>query len=347
MRARIHFRQLRARALVFFVSLSLLGALALSLTTTRAQPDLNFQRERGRVMLKVIKDELKKEYYDPNFHGMDVEARFNAADEKIKEAESVGHLFGIIGQALLDLNDSHTFFMPPSRANRTEYGWKMQAVGDKVFVSAVKPGSDAEKKGVKVGDQVLSVHGFQPSREALWKLTYMFYTLRPQPGLRMVLQSPEGQQRQLDVMANVKQGKAMLDISKLDGDFWDLWRELEDEDRLNRQRYVEVNDNLFIWKMPSFEASEQAVEDVMRKARKHETLILDLRGNPGGYVKTLEWFTGYFFDKEIKIADLKGRKEMKPQLSKPHGGRNFNGKLIVLVDSKSGSAAEVFARVIQ
>lgn len=85
-----------------------------------AQPDLNFQRERGRIMLKVIKDELKKEYYDQNFHGMDVEARFKAADEKVKEAESVGHMFGIIGQALLDLNDSHTFFLPPSRANRTE-----------------------------------------------------------------------------------------------------------------------------------------------------------------------------------------------------------------------------------
>jgi carboxyl-terminal processing protease len=347
MKARIHFRLLRARALVFFVSLWLLGALALWLTTTQAQPDLNFQRERGRAMLKVIKDELKKEYYDPDFHGMDVEARFKTADEKIKEAESVGHVFGIIGQALLDLNDSHTFFLPPSRANRTEYGWQMQAVGDKVFVSAVKPGSDAEKKGVKVGDQVLSLHGFQPSREALWKLTYMFYALRPQPGLRVVLQSPDGQQRQSDVMANVKQGKVLLDISGGGGDFWDLWRELEEEDRLNRQRYVEVDDNLFIWKMPSFEATEQGVEDVMRKARKHESLILDLRGNPGGYVKTLEWFTGYFFDKELKIADLKGRKEMRPQTSQPHRDRNFKGKLIVLVDSRSASAAEIFARVVQ
>src|SRR5215813_5737983 len=199
MKARIHFRRLRPQSLVFFVSLSLLGALALSLTTTQAQPDLNFQRDRGRIMLKVIKDELKKEYYDPNFHGMDVEARFNAADEKIKEAESVGHVFGIIGQVLLDLNDSHTFFMPPGRVNRTEYGWQMQSVGDKVFVTAIKPGSDAEKKGLKTGDQVLSVNGFEPSREELWKLIYMFYTLRPQPGLRLVAQSPEGQRRQLDV----------------------------------------------------------------------------------------------------------------------------------------------------
>src|SRR5215475_8338179 len=133
-----------------------------------AQPDINFQRERARTMLRTVKDDLKKNYYDTNFHGMDVEARFSAADAKIKEAESVGQLFGIIAQALVDLNDSHTFFLPPGRANRTEYGLQMQAFGDKVFVSAVKPGSDAEKKGVKTGDQVLSVNGFEPSREQLW-----------------------------------------------------------------------------------------------------------------------------------------------------------------------------------
>src|SRR5687767_4642056 len=162
-----------------------------------AQPDLNFQRERARTMLRVVKNDLKKNYYDTNFHGMDLEARFNAADAKIKEAESVGQIFGVIAQALIDLNDSHTFFLPPGRANRTEYGWQMQAFGDKVFVTAVKPGSDAEKKGLKPGDQVLSVSGFEPSREQLWKLTYMFYTLRPQPGLRLTLRSPEGDQRQL------------------------------------------------------------------------------------------------------------------------------------------------------
>src|SRR5215510_3063017 len=310
-----------------------------------AQPDINFQRERARTMLRIVKDDLKKNYYDTNFHGMDVEARFSAADAKIKEAESVGQLFGIIAQALVDLNDSHTFFLPPGRANRTEYGLQMQAFGDKVFVSAIKPGSDAEKKGLKTGDQILSIGGFEPARRDLWKLIYMFYTLRPQAGLRLVVQSPEGQQRQLDVMANIKQGKLVTDLTGQD--IWDLLREAEAEDRLNRQRYVEAGANLLIWKMPSFAIAEGEVDGMMGKARKREALILDLRGNPGGYVKTLEWFAGYFFDKEVKIADLKGRKEMKPQMSKPHGDKNFSGKLVVLVDSKSGSAAEIFARTVQ
>jgi carboxyl-terminal processing protease len=310
-----------------------------------AQPDLNFQRERGRAMLKTIKDDLKKNYYDTNFHGMDVDARFSAADTKIREAESVGQVFGIIAQALIDLNDSHTFFLPPGRSNRTEYGLQMQAYGDKVFVTAIKPGSDAEKKGLKTGDQILSVNGFEPSREELWKLIYMFYTLRPQAGLRLALQSPEGQQRKLDVMANIKQGKMVMDLTGQDIN--DLMRKAEDEDRFNRQRYVEAGDKLLIWKMPNFAIAPGEVDVMMGKARKREALILDLRGNPGGYVQTLEWFAGYFFDKEIKIADLKGRKQMKPQMSKPHGGRNFNGKLVVLVDSKSGSAAEIFARIVQ
>ncbi len=77
------------------------------------------------------------------------------------------------------------------------------------------------------------------------------------------------------------------------------------------------------------------------------SLILDLRGNPGGYVVTLEELAGYFVEKETKIADLKGRKEMKPQMAKSKGKNIFKGRLIVLVDANSGSAAEIFARFVQ
>ena len=118
----------------------------------------------------------------------------------------------------------------------------------------------------------------------------MYYTLRPQPGLRLVVKSPEGQQRELDVMANIKQGKMVTDLTGQD--IWDLMRQAEAEDRLNRQRYVEAGDKLLIWKMPSFAIGEGEVDGMMGKARNREALILDLRGNPGGYVKTLEWFTG-------------------------------------------------------
>jgi carboxyl-terminal processing protease len=42
-----------------------------------------------------------------------------------------------------------------------------------------------------------------------------------------------------------------------------------------------------------------------------------------------------------------GRKAHKPQLAKTRGTSAYSGKIIVLVDSASASAAELFARVMQ
>jgi len=74
--------------------------------------------------------------------------------------------------------------------------------------------------------------------------------------------------------------------------------------------------------------------------------VIDMRGNPGGIVKTLEQLTARLFDHDVKIADLKGRKSMKPSVAKKRK-TPFTGKTVVLVDSDSASAAEVLARVIQ
>ena len=63
-------------------------------------------------------------------------------------------------------------------------------------------------------------------------------------------------------------------------------------------------------------------------------------------METLQYFAGDMFDKDVKIADRVGRKESKPQVAK--GSHNsFTGKLVVLVDSKSASAAELFAKLMQ
>jgi C-terminal processing protease CtpA/Prc len=53
------------------------------------------------------------------------------------------------------------------------------------------------------------------------------------------------------------------------------------------------------------------------------------------------------FEHDIKIADRIGRKSRSALVAQSRGGKTFNGKLIVLVDSESASAAELFARVVQ
>ena len=42
------------------------------------------------MMLGVIKNDLKNNYYDPQLRGLDFDAKFKAAEEKIKQATSLG-----------------------------------------------------------------------------------------------------------------------------------------------------------------------------------------------------------------------------------------------------------------
>ncbi|HEY3025018.1 MAG TPA: S41 family peptidase [Pyrinomonadaceae bacterium] len=331
---------------------SLIAAIVLaSMCALGQQPDdkqpqaKSFDKQRGRDMLDFIKSDLRKNYYDSAYHGMDIDARFKAADEKIKTATSLGQIFGIIAQAVMDLDDSHTFFLPPGRSYTTEYGWQMQMIGDRCFVTAVKPGSDAEVKGLKEGDELWTINDFGPTRENFWKIEYYFNTLRPQLGMKLVVKRPDGKEAELTILAKIQRHKRLMDLTGQD--IFELIRQGENAEHFNRQRFVEFDKDLLIWKMPQFDMDEGQVDEIMGRVRKHKALILDLRGNPGGAVDTLQRLAGHFFDHDVKIADLKGRKEMKPQLAKTRGDKTFKGQVVVLIDSRSASAAEIFSRLLQ
>ena len=123
-------------------------------------------------------------------------------------------------------------------------------------------------------------------------------------------------------------------------------RQEENSDHVVRQRWVDAGD-VMVWKMPEFFIEDREVDRIFNDARKHKTLILDLRGNPGGAVTTLDRMVANLFDHDLKLADRDGRKELKPEIAKTRGGEMFTGQLIVLVDSVSASCAELFPRVIQ
>jgi carboxyl-terminal processing protease len=325
---------------------ALLFAALLSISVS-AQNFSNSDREAGREMLSMIQMDIEKNYYDPNFHGIDLKTRFKTADDRIKQAKSNSEIFGIIAQVLLDFDDSHLYFNPPPRASDVKYGWLMQMVGDKCFVTSVQPGSDAEAKGLKTGDQVLSLDGFEPNRDILWKIQYLYYGLKPKAAVKMIVAAPDGSQRQIDIAAKVVQKAKMVDLTSnnqrvmygLDADA---------ENRLDRHRYIEGDEKVFIWKMPAFDMYDDSDVDAMiGKAKKHETLIVDLRGNGGGLVKMLQRLIGNLFDHDVKLWDEKRRKETKPLVAKTRGSEAYKGKLVVIVDSRCGSAAELFARIVQ
>lgn len=328
-------------ALFGIVCLWILASVVPTTAQTLSPEELKLQRNRGVVMLQLVKDYLKEYYYDPAFHGMDVDARFKASEDKIKEATSLGQIVGIIAQTLTELNDSHTVFLPPPRPVEVDYGWKMQMIGDKCFVVVVKPGSDAETQGLKPGDEVLSLDGFKPTRQNLWKMNYNYNVLRPQPGKHIVVLTPDGKQRDLALKAKVDKKPKLVNVTEYLNEF-----EEDREDEKKLPRFFDAGD-VFIWKLREFGLSESKVDDMMKKARQHKALILDLRGNGGGLVATLKRLVGYVFDRDVNIGTAKRRKDVRSITAKSRGESSFKGQLIVLIDSNSGSAAELFARVVQ
>ena len=304
-----------------------------------------FDRQRALQMLKAVHDEVHKHYYDPKFHGVDLDKEFADARQRIEKVNTMNMALSNIAAALDSLDDSHTFFLPPAHPIHLDYGWQYQMVGDRCFITQVRSGSDAAAKGLTPGDQIMAINGIAPTRDTTWKIQYMYGALRPQPTLRLTLADHSGQQRTVDVTSRIRETKRVTDLTN-GGDIWNIIREMEAYEHNVRTRYKEYGEDLVVMKLAEFTYSPGEVGELMGKIRKHKALILDLRGNPGGYVESLEFLAGDLVSKDVKIADRVGRKESKPIMTK--GSHDlFSGKIIVLVDSRSASAAEILTRLIQ
>ena len=82
------------------------------------------------------------------------------------------------------------------------------------------------------------------------------------------------------------------------------------------------------------------------RQEKIDGLVLDLRGNGGGYLPEATALTGLFIDRGpvVQLRDAGGRTEV---LDDPDPGAVYTGPLAVLVDRFSASASEIFAGAIQ
>jgi carboxyl-terminal processing protease len=339
-----YFRSLRA----CFVALCLLPAAAsLTLPAWPAAPATQgfskFDRDQGRMMLKRVKEDLTSYYYDPTFHGVSVDEVFAKADDAIAHADSHAQIFSAIAGALHTLDDSHTFFVPPAWSAKIEYGWGIRMVGDRCYVDAVQPGSDAEAQQLKRGDLVLSIDGEPPTRAHLLDMIYDQRLLAPRGSSLLVVKPPSGRQREVIVHAKVTPGKRVLSRS---ADLSDAIRELKDEAYLNRHRFEAMGEEMLIWKMPEFNMNRDDVGRVVTRARKQKCLVVDLRGNPGGSIETVESMVGGFVGDKAPIADVKSRLKLPPMVSRKMPS-HYEGKLVVLIDSDSASSSEIFARAMQ
>ncbi|HEV8702202.1 MAG TPA: S41 family peptidase [Candidatus Polarisedimenticolia bacterium] len=332
----------RARAI------GLAGVALLSITAFRpawSEELSKFERERARMMLRIVRDDLEKFYYSTEYHGLRLDEAFQTAGDKIAQATSISQLFAAVARPLLQLDDSHTSFIPPGRAAQVQFGWRMQAIGDRCYVTAVQEGTDGAVKGLKRGDLLVSLDGHPATRKSAWGLSYVYRVLSPRVSIPLVVQSPDGPERKIDFEAKIEEKNRVMRLTK-SGDLGDYIRELQDEAYLARHRFMEFGDDLVIWKMPAFDLDAAEIEVSMKKVRARKATILDLRGNGGGAVETLERLVGAFAGDDVPIGDVKSRERMKPVAARK-AGDVYKGTLVVLVDGGSASASELFARVMQ
>jgi C-terminal processing protease CtpA/Prc len=306
-----------------------------------------FDRQRAQSILEDVASDIRKEYYDPKFHAVNWDAKVAEAKAGIAKANTWNAAMIEIAVLTDFLDDSHTHVFPPYPEVRTDYGWTFQLFGDRCYVTRVRPKSDAESKGLKPGDEILAINQVRPTRFSLPKISYALGALSQQSSLHVTVKNQSGSTRTLDVAAKVKLPQVVRELDHpygLDLQYYRLGH--EDYEHRMRAQTCELGDSLMIFKLPGFFLSESEIEKIVDKARRHSALVVDLRSNPGGAVESLQYLLGGVFDHEVKIADKTMRSKTAPMTTKNHRDP-FTGKLIVLVDSGSSSAAELFARVVQ
>lgn len=301
---------------------------------------------RVRGMLKHAHETVKKHYFDPTFNGLDWDARYA---EHLAKVDAAPHLSGglsIVADFLDGLQDSHTYFMPPAWARQVDYGYDIGFLRDAAHVVAVRPGTDAEKK-LRLGDHIVSINSQPVTRETFSRMQYILQVLSPMVGTRVVIRAAGGSERTETIDSKVIDGPAMTQMFGPGGKrISDLIREQQDAQFAIRHRTAAVGPVL-VWRAPTFMADSAEIDRMVGRAREHEALVLDLRGNPGGFVAALQRAVGSMFTENVDIGTRVSRSGRSRVLAPTRGSRAYTGKLFVLIDAASGSSSELFARVVQ
>lgn len=198
----------------------------------------------------------------------------------------------------------------------TELGLKIQVL---------QPEAPAEKAGLLVGDIITHVDGVSLAAKRSWTI-------------RRILRGPIGSTSTFSV---IRDGfRPALSISVV--------RSLI----LPQTVELSVRDGVAVIEIDSFnQQTSQTVESLLSKALSADTsisgIILDLRGDPGGLLDQAVTVSDLFMESG-RIVSTRGRHPESIQRYQAFEGDVSEGRpIIVLIDSRSASAAEIVAAAIQ
>ncbi len=223
------------------------------------------------------------------------------------------------------INDPYTVFM-----NASEYksfveqseghfvgiGAQLGIKDNKITVVSPIEGSPAEKAGLKAGDVILKVNGNEITEPNLDKTI-------------AVIRGEKGQEVTLTVS---REGTEYLDITIV-----------RDEIKVVSVRGEIIDGNIGYIQISSFDedvAKNFKDKIVELKSQGMQGMILDLRGNPGGFLDEAVKVASQFIPKG-EVVTYTIDKYDKKQEAKSVGGEAEGMPLVILIDGGSASASEV------
>ncbi|OGG57784.1 hypothetical protein A2765_05120 [Candidatus Kaiserbacteria bacterium RIFCSPHIGHO2_01_FULL_56_24] len=244
-------------------------------------------------------------------------------------------VYGMISGMAESLGDPYTFFLPPVEQKQFEEdlsgnfeGVGMEiAVRDEVLtVVAPLKGTPAERAGIKPDDRVLEIDDNDTHN---MDVTTAVNLIRGTKGTEVrLLISREG-------WAEPKEIKVMRDVINVPI--------VESEKRA---------DGTYVISLHTFTSnSPQLFRDALRQFVNSGSnkLILDLRGNPGGYLEASVDMASWFLPtgKIVVTEDYAGHADNIDHRSRGYDIFNDNLKAVILVDKGSASASEILAGALR
>ena len=240
-------------------------------------------------------------------------------------------VYGMISGMAQSLGDPYTFFLPPveQKQFQEDLAGNFEGVGMEVAVrdeilTVVTPlkGTPAERSGIKSGDILLKIDDVDTRG---MDVTDAVNRIR----------GPKGSEVRLLVMregwTEPQEIKVMRDVINIPV--------LETDRR---------SDGIFVISLHTFTANSptlfrQALREFVDSGSGR--LIIDLRGNPGGYLEAAVDMASWFLPsgKIVVTEDYAGHSGNIDHRSRGYDIFNSNLKTVILVDKGSASASEILA----
>ncbi len=233
--------------------------------------------------------------------------------------------------------DPHSAYIPAEQVEEVNealdgsfegVGIEFAIINDTLTIQNVISGGPSEAVGLNIGDKLLSVNGEDIAGVSITN-----------DGVRKRLRGPKGSTVMMTVLRPGVKGLLEFKV-------------VRDKIPLTSVDAAYLTDgNIFYFKLGRFAAqSMQEFEKAYNEccaAGEPDGMILDLRGNGGGFLTTALLLANTFLEEGQTILYTEGR-HMRPQYERANGRGFYKKKpLVILVDENSASASEIVSGAMQ